>query len=104
MKFMLGDFDSKVMRENIFKPTIGSDSLHQSSNENDVRIMKLTTSKNFVVKSTMFLHRNILKYTWASPDWQTHNQIDQILIDRRFYSSILEVRSFRGADSDTGHC
>jgi hypothetical protein len=52
----------------------------------------------------MFLHRSILKYTWNSPDGQTHNRIDQILIDRRLYSRILEVRSFRGAESDTGHC
>jgi len=32
-----------------------------------------------------------------------HNQIGHILTDRRWHSSILEVRSFRGADCDTGH-
>ena len=80
MKFVLGDFNSKVMRENIFKPTIGSDSLHHTSNDNDVRIVKLATSNNFVFKSTIFLHRNILKYTWTSPDGQSHNQIDHILM------------------------
>jgi len=72
-----------VGRENIFKLTIGNESLHQDSNYNGVRIVKFATSKNLVVKSTMFPHRNIRKYTWTSPDGKTHNQIDHILIDTR---------------------
>jgi len=51
----------------------------------------------------MFLLRNILKYTWTSPDGKNRNQTDHILIDRRWHSSILDVRSFRGADYDIDH-
>jgi len=43
------------------------------------------------------------KYTCTYPDGKIHNQIDNMLIDRRCHSSILDVRSFRGADCDTGH-
>ena len=103
MKILLGDFNAKVGRGNIFKPTIGNESLHQNSNDNGVRLVNFATSKNLVVKSTMFPHRNIHKYPLTSPDGNTHNQIDHVLIDRRRQSSILDVRSFRGADCDTDH-
>ena len=68
IKMILGDFHAKVGRENIFKPTIGQESLHQDSNDNGVRIVNFVTSKKPVVKSTMFPHQNIHKYTWTSPD------------------------------------
>jgi hypothetical protein len=90
--------------ERIFlKPTIGNESLHQDGNDNEVRIVTFGTSKNLVVKRTMFPHRNIHKYTWNSHDGQTHKQIDHILIERRWHSSIIDVRSFRGAECDTDH-
>jgi endonuclease/exonuclease/phosphatase family metal-dependent hydrolase len=103
MKILLGDFNAKVGREDTFKPTVGNESLHQDSNNNGVRLVNFAISKNLIVKSTMFPHRNIHKYTWTSPGGKTHNQIDHILIDRRWHSSILDVRSFRGADCDTYH-
>jgi len=103
MKILLGDFNAKVGKESIFKPTIGQESLLQDSNDNGVRLVNFATSKNLVDKSTMFPHRNIHKYTWASPDGKTHNQIEHVLIDRRWHSSILYERSFRGADCDTDH-
>jgi len=101
MNIILGNFKAKVERENIFKPTTGNESLHQDSNDNGVIIANFATSKILVVKSTMFPHRNIHKYTWTSLDGKTHNHIDHI--DRRCCSSKLDVRSVRGADCDTDH-
>jgi len=54
MRILLGDFNVKVGGDNIFKPTIGNDSLHQDSNDIGVTIVNFATSKNLVVKSTMF--------------------------------------------------
>jgi len=43
VQILLGDFNEKVGRENILKPTIGSESLQQDSNDNDVRIVNFAT-------------------------------------------------------------
>jgi endonuclease/exonuclease/phosphatase family metal-dependent hydrolase len=101
---MLGDFNAKIGREDIFIPTIGNESLHEINNDNGVRLVNFATSKNFTVKSTMFPHRNNHKYTWTSPDGKTHIQIDHILVDRQRHSNLLDVRTFRAADCDSDHC
>jgi hypothetical protein len=45
MKILLGDFNAKVGRENIFKPIICNESLHEASNDNGVRVVNFATSK-----------------------------------------------------------
>jgi hypothetical protein len=74
MKMFLGDFNAKVGREDIFKPTIGNESLHEISNHSGVRVVNFATSKNLTVKSTKFPHRNIHKVTWMSPDGKTYSK------------------------------
>jgi len=48
MKILLGDFNAKLGREDIFKPTIGNEILHQDSNDNNdngVRIVNFPHQK-----------------------------------------------------------
>jgi hypothetical protein len=56
MKILLEDFNAKLVKEDIFKLTIGNESLHQDRNDNGVRRVNFTTSKNLVVMSKMFPH------------------------------------------------
>jgi exonuclease III len=39
MKIILGDFNAKARKEDIFKPTIGNESLHEISNDNGVKLV-----------------------------------------------------------------
>ncbi|PSN36170.1 hypothetical protein C0J52_24216 [Blattella germanica] len=103
MKIVLGDFNPKVEREDIFRPTIGIFSLHENSNDNGVRLVTFATSKNLIVKRTIFQHKDIHKYTWTSPDGETRNQIDHVLVDKRWHSSIIDIRSVRGLDCNSDH-
>jgi endonuclease/exonuclease/phosphatase family metal-dependent hydrolase len=90
-KILLGDFNARVGREDIFKPTIGNEKLQRISNDNGVRTVDVATYKNLTVKSTMFPNCYIYKFTWTSPDGKTRNQIDHIFMDRRRHLSILDV-------------
>jgi hypothetical protein len=74
MKILLGDFNAKVGREDIFKLIIGNASLHEASNDEGVRVVNFATSKNLIVKSTTFPHYAIHTHTWTS-DGVMHNQI-----------------------------
>jgi hypothetical protein len=80
-----------------FKPIIGSESLHEASNDNRVRAVNFAISKNLIVNSATFI--NTLGFLLMV----SHNQIDHVLIDKRWHSNIIDVRSFRGADCDTDH-
>jgi hypothetical protein len=75
MKILI-DFNTKV-RKDIFEPTVRNESVHEiiiiiiisssssssSSSSNEVRVVNFTMSKNVIMKSTMFTHHNIHKYT-----------------------------------------
>jgi hypothetical protein len=62
-----GDFNAKVGREDILK----YESPHKISNDNGIRVVNFAICKNLVVRSTIFPHRYIHKYNWASPGGKT---------------------------------
>ena len=61
MKIVSGDLNAKVGREYIYRPTTGKYSLHNKSNDNGITLISFSTSKNLVVKSKMFHHKDIHK-------------------------------------------
>lgn len=102
-KIIIGDFNAKVGRELYWRATIGKHSLHRVSNDNGERLIKLATGANLVVKSTMLPRKDDRKVTWISPDGVTENQIDHVLIDRKWCSTIRKVESQRKAEIGSDH-
>jgi exonuclease III len=101
IKLIVGDFNVKIGKEEIYKGITGKHSLHTTSNDNGERLIDFAGSKNMVINSICFIHTDIHKQTLLSPDGLTANQIDHLLIDKRFASSILDVRSHCGAHCTT---
>jgi hypothetical protein len=55
-KILLGDFNSKVGREDIFTPAIRNESFLEVSKDHGVRVVNFATSKNLIVRSATFPH------------------------------------------------
>jgi hypothetical protein len=70
------------------------------TNNNGQRVIDFAISKSIIIASACFPHKEIHKITWTSPDGNTSNQIDHVLIETRTASNILDVRSYRGANCD----
>jgi hypothetical protein len=58
---------------------------------------------NLVIGGSMFPHKNIHEATWVAPNQRTFNQIDHVAISKKWRSSLLDVRSYRGADVASDH-
>jgi len=99
VKILLGDFNTKVGQEIIYRPTVGKESLHRVSNDNGTRLVNFAITRNMVVSSNTFPHTDIHKQTWVSPTGQTKNQIDHVIVNRRFKKYIMDVWSMRACSS-----
>ena len=58
-----------------------------------------------ILANTLGIHKSSRIATWHSPDGKTHNQIDYILMKRRFKSGInvAKTRVYNKADIGSDH-
>ena len=59
IKIVLGDFNAKVGRENVFHPTVGNFSLHDTTSDNRIRLVDFAAAKNI---SFHFISYRLLGY------------------------------------------
>jgi hypothetical protein len=72
-------------------------------NENGKMFVDFCVHNGLVIGGTLFIHKNIPKETWTSPDGHTINQVYRISILSKWRKSLLNVRAYRGADIDSDH-
>ena len=91
-KIILGDLNAKVGKEQENEGTIELHSLHEQSNNNGERLTYFAMSKNMIISSTIFPHKHVayIKEPGLHQTGTTFNQIDHVLIGRRFAISILD--------------
>jgi hypothetical protein len=95
VKLVMRDANAKVGRETVHQTTIGKHSLHESTNEHELRLVDFAAGGQMAIKSTYFMHKRIHRQTWHSPDGHTFNQIDHCLIDGGHFSDVIDVMTWR---------
>jgi hypothetical protein len=103
VKIIIGDLNAKIGQEEMYRHIIGKYSLHILSNDKGIRLINFACSKDMMVASTLFNHKDLHRMTWRTPDGQTFNQIDHLVIDARHVSNVMDVRAFRGANRNSDH-
>ena len=97
-----GDWNAKI-REDAYENC--GRHCNIKSNERGRRLLEFASYNDLMVANTFGSHKTSRKITWHSPDGKTHNQIDYIMVKKRFSSSvnIAKTRSFPGADIGSDH-
>ena len=99
----LGDFNAKLGKEQIYKDITRRYSLHEVTNSNGLRLVQYVTTYKLKVLSTWYPRKDIHKGTWKIPGTNDSNQIDHILVSKRWATDIENVRTYRGANSYSEH-
>ncbi|KAK9719483.1 hypothetical protein QE152_g22636 [Popillia japonica] len=87
----------------MYQKITGGNSKHQQSNENGIRLITLAIEKDLKIMSTYFQRKEIHKGTWMIPGTMETNQIDHVLIQTEKSRLISNVRTYRGADTNSDH-
>ena len=95
MILVTGDLNAKVGSDNTNIEQVIRKHGCDVRNENGKQLVDFCLTNRCIIGDTVFPHKNIHKLTWKSPDGNTVNQIDHVLIHLKWRRSLLDIRSFR---------
>ena len=103
---VLGDFNAKVGQDitHAWRDICGT-SCNETTNDNGLKLREFAACNDLLLANTLGHHKKSRITTWHSPDGRTGNQIDYILINKKFRSSICtqSTRTFPKADIGSDH-
>ncbi|XP_072048767.1 craniofacial development protein 2-like [Amphiura filiformis] len=99
---VMGDMNAKVGEGEDKKCGIGKFGLGDRNERGD-RLAEFCCANNLAIMNTCFKHHKRNLDTWKSPGDRYRNQIDYIMMKRRWKSSVLDAKTYPGADCDTDH-
>ncbi|CAF4651495.1 unnamed protein product, partial [Rotaria magnacalcarata] len=98
---IIGDWNAKV-GDTEAPGIVGKYGLGKQ-NEAGEKLIQLYQENSLVITNTWFQQPKRRLYTWTSPNGQHRNQIDYILCNRKWKSSITSVKTRPGVDCGIDH-
>ncbi|XP_033103573.1 craniofacial development protein 2-like [Anneissia japonica] len=101
---VMGDMNAKIGINNTGRERVmGKEGLGKMMNDNGERFADFCMENDLDIGESIFKHKDIYKETWVSPTGKTKNQIDHIPINRKWRTSLQDVKAKRGADVGSDH-
>ena len=98
---IMGDFNAKVGNEK-HEDIVGNFGLGER-NERGERLIEWAQVHDMVIGNTWFAQHPRRLWTWQSPGDRVRNQIDYILISKRFRNALISTKTRPGADCESDH-
>ena len=99
--FVMGDLNAKGGKEKTTDKTGGYGL--GTRNERGERLIELCQQNELHITNTYFKQHPRKLYTWKSPDGETRNQIDYVLINKRFRNCEKQAKTYPGTDINSDH-
>ena len=89
-----GDWNAKVGKDaQTDRREVCGPYCNVETNERGLRLVEFATFNNLVLTNTLGPHKPSRRWTWHNPDGKHHNQIDYILMKKRFLSGVNIYRT-----------
>ena len=98
---VMGDMNAKIGKGSVDR-YVGEFGLGDRNDSGD-RLLEFCIEKDLYVANTHFQQPARRLYTWKSPGDIYRNQIDYIMVRKRFSNSVKDCRTYPGADINSDH-
>ncbi|GFR58942.1 migration and invasion-inhibitory protein [Elysia marginata] len=98
---IMSDFNAKVGQEKV-EDIVGNHGLG-IKNEIGEKLIEWCQTNNIIIGNTWFQQPPRRKWTWKSPGGETKNQIDYIMISKRFRNALLAAKAYTSANCYSDH-
>ncbi|CAF3824708.1 unnamed protein product, partial [Adineta steineri] len=103
MLLILGDFNARVgKQQNLTSKNVIGPHAVDKINENGKQLIDFCSHNELIVSNTFYQHKAVHQMTWKHPATKKWHMLDYTLVNKKFRSSVEDVRVFRNAAGAIG--